>query len=150
MKLYVDTSVLAAYYLPEALSERAQQILMRVRRPVISALVGVEFASVLARRVRTRELSAGAARAVLTRFRSHEEAGLYRVSPVEGAHYARARRWIETLRTPLRTLDALHLAVAARLGCVVLTADVQLARAARSLRVRRRLLLPTDRRSGAK
>jgi predicted nucleic acid-binding protein len=109
---------------------------------VISSLVELEFASVLARKVRTRELARGAARAALAQFRDHERAGLYRVLQVEGAHYARARRWMESFRAPLRTLDALHLAAAARFGCALLTADVQLARAARLLRVRRRLLRP--------
>ena len=88
----------------------------------------------------TRELSKGAARTALGQFREHEQAALYRLVLVDEAHYARARRWIETFRAPLRTLDALHLAVAARSGCTLLTADIQLARAARSLRVRRRLL----------
>ena len=90
--------------------------------------------------MRTRELSAAGARAALAQFRRHEQAGLYEVVQVSSACYARARRWIERLRTPLRTLDALHLAVAAGIGCVLLTADVQLAKAARSLRVRRQLL----------
>lgn len=120
---------------------------MRTRQPVISSLVGLEFASVLARKVRMRELSTADARAAMTQLRDHEQAGLYRVVQVDEAHYARARRWIEGFRTPLRTLDALHLAVAARLGCALLTADVQLARAARSLHVRRRLLSLTARRS---
>jgi predicted nucleic acid-binding protein len=109
---------------------------------VISSLVGLEFASVLARKVRARKLARSAARAAIAQFREHEQAGLYRVLPLDSAHYARARRWIEGFRAPLRTLDALHLAAAARFGCALLTADVQLARAARLLRVRRRLLRP--------
>jgi predicted nucleic acid-binding protein len=117
-------------------------LLTRARRPAISSLVGLELASVLARKVRTRELSKAAARAAIAKFRDHEQTGLYRVLPLDGAHCARARRWIEAFRAPLRTLDALHLAVAARSGCALLTADVQLAKAARRLRVRRRLLRP--------
>ncbi|MGQ0650727.1 MAG: PIN domain-containing protein [Betaproteobacteria bacterium] len=103
-------------------------------------MVGLEFASVLERKVRTRELAKAAARAAMTQFRDHERAGLFSLLSVGGAHYARARRWIETFRAPLRTLDALHLALAARSGRTLLTADVQLARAARRLRVHRRLL----------
>lgn len=94
----------------------------------------------LARKVRTRELSRSAARAAIAQFRDHEQAGLYRVLSVDGTHYARARRWVEAFRAPLRTLDALHLALAAASGCALLTADVQLAKAARRLRIRRRLL----------
>ena len=56
------------------------------------------------------------------------------------AHYVQARRWIESLAAPLRTLDALHLAVAHGHSIPLLTADRQLARAARKLAVRIRLL----------
>jgi len=113
---------------------------MRARQPAISALVEVEFASVLARKVRAREISVEDARAVLTQFHAHQAEGLYRIVALEGAHCVRARRWIETFRTPLRTLDALHLALVADSGSVLLTADIQFAQAARKLRVRRRLL----------
>jgi predicted nucleic acid-binding protein len=126
--------------LPEPLSERVERLLTRARQPAISSLVGLELASVLARKVRTRELPRAAARAALAQFREHEQAALFQVLPVDGAHYARARRWIERFRTPLRTLDALHLAAAASAGCRMLTADVQLARAAQRLGVRRRLV----------
>lgn len=115
---------------------------MRARQPAISVLVGLEFASVLARKVRAGELPRKDARAALAEFRDHEQAGLYHVLPVDPAHYMRARRWIESFRATLRTLDALHLAVAARVGFAILTADVRLARAARQLRVRRRLIRP--------
>lgn len=113
---------------------------MRAPRLVISALVEVEFASALGRRVRAGDLSAASARAALAQFHAHQSEGFYRLIPIERSHFDRARRWIETLRTPLRTLDALHLALAADSGSVLITADVRLARAASSLRVRRRLL----------
>lgn len=113
---------------------------MRSPQPAISALVGLEFASVLARKTRTGELPITAARAAIREFRDHEESGLFRVLPIDTVHYARARRWIEGLRLPLRTADALHLVVAARFGHVLCTADAQLARTARRLRIRRRLL----------
>jgi len=115
-------------------------LLMKSTQPAISALVGLEFASVLARKTRMGELLTAAARAAIRKFRDHEESGLFRVLPIDAVHYARARRWIEGLRMPLRTSDALHLAVAAHFGHVLCTADAQLARTARRLRIRRRLL----------
>jgi len=137
---YIDTSVLVAYYLPEPLSERAERALLRGGTPSISPLVGLEFASVLARKVRARELAPTAARSALEQFRTHQEAGLYRRLEIGGAHYEQARRWMESFRPPLRTLDALHLSVAAGAGATLLTADKQLARAARALRLPCRLL----------
>lgn len=113
---------------------------MKSSQPAISALVGLEFASAVARKTRIGELRIAAARAAIRRFRDHEESGLFRVLPMDATHYGRARRWIEGLRTPLRTADALHLAVASHFGHMLCTADAQLARTARRLRIRRRLL----------
>ncbi|OGT79759.1 MAG: hypothetical protein A3H91_06275 [Gammaproteobacteria bacterium RIFCSPLOWO2_02_FULL_61_13] len=140
MNRYLDTSVLVAYYLPEPLSEQVERVLLRGDTPSISALVGLEFASVLARKVRARELAPGAARAAIEAFRTHQEDGLYRNIEIGAAHYEQARRWVEAFSPPLRTLDALHLSVAALDAAALLTADAQLARAARALRLPCRLL----------
>ena len=134
---YIDTSVLVAYYLPEPLSERAERALRRGGTPAISPLVELEFASVLARKVRARELAPAAA---LEQFRAHQDEGLYRRLEIGSAHYDQARRWVEAFRPPLRTLAALHLSVAAAAGAALLTADVRLARAARALHLACRLL----------
>jgi len=94
---YIDTSVLVAYYLPEPLSGSAERNLRRGGTPAISPLVEVEFASVLARKVRTRELALATARAALEQFRAHLEEGLYRRLEIGSAHYAQAQRWVEAL-----------------------------------------------------
>ncbi len=106
MSRYIDTSVLVAYYLPEPLSARAERALLSGGTPAISPLVEIEFASVLARKVRARELAPTAARAALEQFRAHREEGLYRRLEIGDAHYEQARRWVEALRAPLRTIDA--------------------------------------------
>lgn len=116
----------------------------------MSPLVELEFASVLSRKVRARELGPADARAALEQFRAHLQEGLYRRLEIGPAHYDQARRWVEAFSTPLRTLDALHLAVAAGAGATLLTADVQLARASRALRVACRLLRASTRPIGTK
>jgi hypothetical protein len=49
---------------------------------------------------------------------------LYRRLSVESVHFAEAREWLSTFGISLRTLDALHLAVAATEGATPMTADV--------------------------
>ena len=137
---YIDTSVLAAYYCPEPLSARAQQALHREEQRAISWLVETEFASVLARKVRTREILAPEGHGVLALFQSHLEQGIYGRLTLGGAHYAKAREWLTSFSLPLHTLDALHLAVAALQGCPLLTADVGLAKAAAKIGVTARLI----------
>jgi predicted nucleic acid-binding protein len=85
-------------------------------------------------------LDAPSARRILARFRTHVDEGRYRILPVQVPQYEAARRWIEELSSPLRVLDALHLAVAAAHDLHVLTSDERLASAAGRVGVRRTLL----------
>ena len=50
-------------------------------------------------------------------------------------HYHLAREWISRFTTPLRTLDALHLAVASQNNIRLVTADTALAASAQFLGV---------------
>jgi uncharacterized protein len=137
---YVDTSVLAAYYCPEPLSSRVQRILQGERERAISSLVEVELASALARKVRLRHLRASDARAIYETFQAHLEQGLYLRLTVDRSHFTRAQAWLATFRTPLRTLDALHVAVAAGERATLLTSDVALAAACDALKLAVRLI----------
>jgi uncharacterized protein len=131
LSLYIDTSVIAAYYCPEPLSEAADRLLSSASAPAVSRLTEVELHSAVARKVRMGELDEPAARRVLTAFRSHLEGGYYRRIPLDPGHYDAARDFIATFSVPLRSLDALHLAVALREGLVLATADAGLEAAAR-------------------
>lgn len=131
--LYVDTSVLAAYYCPEAISEQAEELLRTHPRRAVSVLVEVELFSAVARKVRMGELNAADARRILGLFVSHLDQGLYaRLSP-KPEHWVLARAWIGRLDLPLRTLDALHLALAHCHGLRLVTADAALLRCAVAL-----------------
>lgn len=137
---YTDTSVLVAYYYPEPLSPKVNKALSGPAPLVISPLVEVEFHSAIARKVRLEELEPSDAAPLLSRFRAHLEGGYYRMVPIEAREYELARDWIAKLLTPLRTLDALHLATAFANDLEILTADKPLARAAKHFGVNCRLL----------
>jgi predicted nucleic acid-binding protein len=128
---YVDTSVLGAYYCPEPLSAAAETALRDLATPVISTLTEVEFASLIARKRRLRELTERQARAILDLFTEHVAAGFYRRVPLGTEHFLRAREMIATMSSALRTLDALHLAAALAENVPLLTADRDLSRAAK-------------------
>jgi predicted nucleic acid-binding protein len=137
---YLDTSVLVALYLPEPMNSRVQKLCSRSDGIAISGLSEVEFHSVLARRVRMNELAKGDALKVLSQFKVHADGGFYRMIAIEQRDYMLARDWLATFRTPLRTLDALHLAVAFSHGLAVLTADKVFAASARHFGVRHELI----------
>ncbi len=137
---YVDTSVLAAYYCPEPLSARAQEALQQAGDRAISWLVELELVSAITRKARTRELRRADAQRILAAFQSHLEQGIYTRLALERRHFAKAAEWLSTFAVPLQTLDALHLAVAAMQGCVLLTADAALAKACSKAGVTARLI----------
>ncbi len=138
--VYLDTSVLAAYYCPEAMSAKAELAVRRCGEPAISWLVEVELSSAVARKVREGGLSRTDAVSTLARFRLHVDQDCYGRLPIEAMHYGLARDWLGLSVAPLRTLDALHLAVCFAAGAALLTADRDLARAARQFKVRTHLL----------
>lgn len=133
--MYVDTSLLVAYYCPEPLSEAAERTLRADPRPTLSELVEVEFFSALARKVRTREMSAADGTRTGERFLDHVRTDAYARIVLDRRHYETARAWLARFTLPLRPLDALHLAAAALEGLPVATADQDLSRSARLLGV---------------
>ena len=137
---YLDTSILTAYYCAEARSLRVQRLLARLAAPAVSPLVEVELAGAVARKVRAGDLAPAAARRIFALFQQHLAEPRFRLVPIQAAEYRLARQWIEALSTPLRALDALHLAAASNQGLNLLTADRVLAEAARTLGVRCRLV----------
>jgi len=137
---YVDTSVLVAYYCPEALSPKVQKLLGGMDELTISPLVDLELRSAVGIKVRTKQLNATDARRVLAMFQAHLKSSYFRIVAIEGKEYDLARSWLADFGAGLRTLDALHLAAAFSNGQTLVTADRTLARAAKRLGVRRKLI----------
>ncbi len=137
---YLDTSVLAAYYCPEPLSDHAEAAIIASATPLLTQLVEVELQSAVARKIREKNLSRADGVEILTRFRLHMDSGCYLRLPLESSHYDIAGSWIGRFDVPLRTLDALHLAVCFDADALLLTADAGLAKAARHFRIKVKLL----------
>lgn len=133
--IYLDTSVVAAFYWTEALSDTVEQLLRNEVEPGLSQLVEVELFSALSRRVRMGEISQENAREIVERFQTDLDGGFYTRILLEPVHYNLAREWIGRFDTPLRTLDALHLAIAASNDLRLVTADEGLAGSAEALGV---------------
>ena len=132
--IFVDTSVLGAYYCPEVLSEKAEAALRKIPGPVISSLSDVEFCSLISRKRLLKELSERQASEILTLFDSHVAQGFYRRIALSAGHFLRARQLVSDADNNLRTLDALHLATAVTESLTMLTADRNLAKIAKRLK----------------
>ncbi len=146
MTTYVDTSILAAYYCPEPISALAERTLRSLTNPIVSDLTLVELTSAVSRKIREKTLSREEGARILTQFETHMEEGYYRVLPVRTRDYRVARTWLAQLQGTLRTLDALHLAVAESAGASTLTADKRLATEAQALGLPVKLLATPPRR----
>ena len=129
---YLDTSALAKWYLNEPGSEDFERFLRDQRRAAISRLTTVEFRCLLARRRRAGELTTRIEQSAFRLFLDDVAAGYLQVHPLTDDHARNALVLLERLDThSLRTLDALHLAIASAIGAETLaTADRIMARAA--------------------
>jgi phage-related protein len=76
------------------------------------------------------EVSQNDARRITELFENHLNESLYRLVLLENQHYRLARDWISRFDLPLRTLDALHLAVCSINNFSLVTADDKLAQSA--------------------
>jgi len=137
---YIDTSVLTGYYCAEDRSVRVQRVLSAIARPTISPLVEVEFHCAVARKMRAGAIERVAALRVFSEFQLHRSEPRYRLVAIREADYTLARDWIAQMATPLRVLDAIHLAVAFSNGLTLLTADEVLAESASRLGVKHKLI----------
>ena len=113
--VYADTSVVLALYRPETSSARAQAFFSNLREPaLISSLTETEVASALAKWVRNRDISEADAHRIYAAFRDDMDEGCYSVVPISQTHYRQANTWLLSRKSSLGTLDALHLACAAK------------------------------------
>lgn len=139
---YLDTSIVVAYYLPEPLSDQIQASYRTQPSRTISDLVELEFVSALSLRLRVGSLDRTRVDRVLSLFMNHLESGLYGRVHLHAGHYRLARGYIARFDLPLKAPDALHLAICASGGMVLITADGQLARNAQALDIEHELIGP--------
>lgn len=132
---YIDTSVLVAFYCPEAISDRVESMLLKMEKPAISPLTEVELVSALSRKIREGALSKEDANKILTLFNRHISQKSYEVLPIQNLHFRTAFKWVSEFNAPLRTLDALHLSIAMLNTLPIVTADAHLNKSAKILGV---------------
>jgi len=133
--IYADTSLLLAVYVPEVNSEVANSTLKGVKELLVSDLTVAEFLVGLARKVKLGALPQDEADQVRVAFEQHMEDGFLRRVAVVGAHSEAAGELAHRSSIMLRTLDAIHLAVAVEHEATMATLDGRLADAARAVGV---------------
>jgi predicted nucleic acid-binding protein len=126
LTLYLDTSVLLPLFVVDPLNRRAET-LMRQQKSVIaiSDYCIAEFASAIAARVRSGEIPSRIAQIAYSQFDGWT-AGKAKRTEMMAADISAAASFIRRLDLPLKTGDAIHIAVAQRLGATLATFDRQM------------------------
>ena len=133
MSLYPDPSALVALIFIDPSNARAEAFLSAHPEIVVVSDFGIaEFSSAVGRRVRTRDLTPEDAQLVffnldtwVARSADREEA--------TAADIDAANRILQRLDIHLRTPDAIHIAIAQRLGATLVTFDQSMATGVRAL-----------------
>ena len=133
MRGYLDASVIVPLFFDDPFTRRAEALL---RTPELTLVVGdwavLEVSNVVSRRVRIQALTGQSALTILADFdlwrgRSTADAETTR------ADVAAATRFVRRFDLVLRGADAIHIAIAQRLGASLLTFDERMASAAAAL-----------------
>ena len=135
MAAYVDSCVLLSLFLGDSGYTDCERWLINQSDQTlwISHWVLLEVAGVIATCVRRGQLTAEQAQTIGSEFESFRLERLTLIEP-RGTDFLQARQWLERcLHLPLRSGDALHLALAQRQQLTVVSADRALARCAESL-----------------
>ncbi len=130
---YLDTSIIVALLKPESLSDRAETFVRgNPTGLIVSDFASAEFASAVARWVRNREINMSEGRIALESFDGWAGRLTQRVE-ISALDVAVATTFLRRLDLPLRTPDAIHIAIAQRLGATLVTFDRRMAASARAI-----------------
>ena len=110
--LYVDSSALAKLYVPENESDRLDAFLRGKTGLMISELAITEVLSAVARKKREGELKPVFVSQIRDALFADAESGSFARLQLDPATHRDAERLLALSSVPLRTLDALHLALA--------------------------------------
>jgi predicted nucleic acid-binding protein len=81
--VFIDTSVIIAYYCPETLSDKIEDYLKNLSTPVISNLTELEFGSAISKKIRTKEISLSDAEKLQAFFQMHLNDDYYIKIPIQ-------------------------------------------------------------------
>ncbi len=131
---YIDTSALLPYYREEAMSQPIQDLLISLKPPVlISDLTKVEFLSAVSRWTRTGEINEVQAVLIENTFNKDVHSRLFEARRVMPEHFSQAEKWLSSMKTALRTLDALHIACSWGYDAKLITCDTIMHQSANKL-----------------
>jgi len=143
LSVYLDTSILVSIYYPEPITPKVKKILTDKKGLSTSSFSIVEFSSAINRKILMNELSKQNGFKIINRFQSDIEEGYYKVYSFSPDDLTGANNFIKDNlgRVSLRTVDAVHIAIALREKCdLFVTADRTQAKSSKKLGLETKLI----------
>jgi predicted nucleic acid-binding protein len=133
VSIYLDASVLVALFTDDRFTRRADAFLRaNASVLIVSDFAAAEFASVIARHVRTGDITPNDARVAFSTFDAWTARAIQRTE-IRAADVTAAEAFLRRLDLTLRTPDALNIAIAQRIGATLVTFDNKMIASARAL-----------------
>lgn len=132
VRLYLDAAVLVSLYVPEVTTAAAESLVAGEADVAVSGLTLLETRVALERKRKAGSMTASAVMAIRARIEADLQAQRLQLHAVEETDYRGADGISQQVPGPIRSLDALHAAVAQRLGLELVTLDRRLCEAARA------------------
>jgi predicted nucleic acid-binding protein len=133
LSVYLDASLIVSLFVDDAFTQRANSAFRTSPDAlVVSDFAAAEFASVIARQVRTAKLSSESASKIFSDF-DVWTATWATDAETQTADIVRAGAILRRLDINLRAPDAIHIAIAQRIGAQLATFDKKMAESARAL-----------------
>jgi len=133
--MYIDTSCLAAYYLPEEKSSLVQGMIQSVGDVYISRLTDLEMLSAIRKKQRMKEIDTELSDQAFSLYKEHRVNGLYRLAELSSKVFDASEFLIHATTAPLTTLDAIHLGVAYEYKLKLFSFDAVLLKAAQECNI---------------
>ena len=134
--MYIDTSCLVAYYVPEPKSDYVQETIQNLNRVSISSVTEIEMLSAIRKKQRMDELSEEHGFKAYDLFKTHIKNGLFEILELNASVFRASEYILRNSSLPLRTLDALHLGTAVEHKTSIFTFDDILLEAAGEIKIK--------------
>ncbi|HET8864598.1 MAG TPA: type II toxin-antitoxin system VapC family toxin [Gracilimonas sp.] len=133
--MYVDTSSLVAFYVPEEKTETVSLLFQEADEIVVSSLTEVEFISAVNKKLRMNTMTQAESEAAINEFEDQMRKQLISVYTLHQKNYDIAASILKETELPLRALDVLHLSVCYEGKLPILSFDKILLKAAEELEI---------------
>jgi predicted nucleic acid-binding protein len=133
--MYIDTSCLVAFYVPERLTPRIDTLITNADVVSISAITEIELLSALNKKTRMDLFTSEETQIVFQKFKDHVSKGYYKRIEINSQHFRNASNLLLQTENALRSLDAIHLGIVQAESIPIATNDTILQNAATEFKV---------------